>query len=73
MSLPALPFHIGDRVRILLSPDVEGQITAYCVRGENYVTYEVIWMHNGAIVTTWVTEESIELAQVKTKPGFGPL
>jgi hypothetical protein len=63
-------FGIGERVSVTLAKEIEGQVTAYCVRKNGYVTYEVTWINNGAVVTSWLTEDSIKRVTEQSGAGF---
>lgn len=62
--------NIGDRVKIDLAPDIEAQVTALCMRKGGFRTFEVTWVHNGDIKTSWLTTDSLTKAEPKKKVGF---
>ena len=54
-SMPDLvcEYEIGTRAKIAVGDDVEGTITAVVFRSESYYTYELTWVHDGALMTGW--------------------
>ena len=46
-------YKIGTRAKIAVGDDVEGTITAIVFRSESYYTYELTWVHDGALMTGW--------------------
>jgi uncharacterized protein YodC (DUF2158 family) len=64
-------FKIGSTVK--LTDDVYGTITAICIRGNNYVTYECSWWNGRSHDNKWFHENELELTLghlEKTRIGF---
>lgn len=64
-----LVYGVGDEVSFRHAPEVKATITAICIRQNGYTTYELTWMHNGEIKTTWLTTD--DLVDVETKKPLG--
>lgn len=62
-------FKIGSKVK--LTEDVYGVISAVCIRGNNYVTYECSWWNGRSHDSKWFHENEIEVTlSEKTRIGF---
>lgn len=62
-------YKIGSKVK--LADDVYGVITAICLRGDNYVTYECAWWNGRSHDNKWFHSSEIEVAlSEKTRIGF---
>lgn len=55
-----LMFKMFQQVKPKYGQDVEGVITAFCIRGKGHVTYEMSWIHDGAAKTGWFCEEELD-------------
>lgn len=47
-------YKIGQRVKTLIG-NIDGVITACCIRGESYALYELSYITEGEHKTTWMT------------------
>jgi hypothetical protein len=62
-------FKIGSKVK--LTEDVYGTISAICIRGNNYVTYECSWWNGRSNDSKWFYDSEIEVTiSEKTRIGF---
>lgn len=62
-------FKIGSKVK--LAEDVYGVISAVCIRGNNYITYECSWWNGRSHDSKWFNETEIEVTlSEKTRIGF---
>ena len=62
-------YKIGSKVK--LAEDVYGTITATCVRGDNYITYECSWWNGRSHDSKWFHSNEIEVTlSEKTRIGF---
>lgn len=52
-------FNIGDHVRIVDYPDIQGRITGLCIRAYGK-TYYVCWWQDGKRFDEWLHEWEIE-------------
>ncbi len=52
-------FKIGDRVEFVVGKDIPAMVTAYFVRSEDHVQYEVSWFHEGSKVTNYFDASEI--------------
>lgn len=62
-------YELGQRVKIFGAPDIEAVVTAYMVRQEGQVQYELTWVHSGDVKTSWLTTDLIE-TKAEGKIGF---
>jgi hypothetical protein len=62
-------YKIGSKVK--LADDIHGSITAICIRGNNYITYECSWWNGRSHDNKWFYADEIEVTTgEKTKIGF---
>lgn len=62
-------YKIGSKVK--LAEDVYGVITAICLRGDNYTTYECSWWNGRSHDSKWFHSNEIEVTlSEKTRIGF---
>ena len=62
-------YGVGSKVK--LADDVYGIITAICLRGDNYVTYECSWWNGRSHDSKWFHSDEIEVTlSEKTRIGF---
>lgn len=45
--------------KVVVEGDIDGVISAICIRGNDFVSYEVIWWNNRSRVLEWVTEDEV--------------
>ena len=58
---------IGDPVEFVAGKDIPAIVTAYLVRAEDHVSYEVSWFHEGEKRTAWF--DASEIRHPVSKPG----
>ena len=59
-------YEIGSSAKIVVGDDIEGTITSVCFRSKDFYTYELTWVHDGAVKTGWFT--AVELKPSKVAP-----
>jgi len=62
-------YKIGSKVK--LTDDLYGNISAICLRGNNYVTYECSWWNGSSHDSKWFYESEIEVSSDAEKHRIG--
>ena len=65
-----LAFRLGDKVRPKLDSAIEAMVTAYCVRPNGPINYEISWIHSGDVKVGWFGAEFLEAAPSPSPVGF---
>jgi hypothetical protein len=65
-----LAFRLGEKVRPKLDSAIEAMVTAYCVRPNGPISFEISWIHSGEVKTGWFGAEFLEAAETPGPVGF---
>lgn len=69
-TVAIVDYQLGQKVKIAGDHDTEAVITAYTIRENGHVNYELTWIHNGTVRTGWLTKSLIEGDVKQGKIGF---